>query len=389
MKPAQIVFGALVVTLLLPGAWSSWQDLSKRRAVQELIDVHRALAATAMAEGDYERAAVALESARSLAPTDTELELAVMEAAVMRAAERPHSISDGETVALDHAIHVLRQQRGSDTPGALVAAGHLALRAGDADEAKARYEAAIAAAPDYAHAHLALAQLHRMAGRSLEALASFEAAQRAAPGNITALNNLGVQYVDLGRTEDGIAMFQKAVEARDNAASRLNLGNAMATLERSGEALEHTRRAVELAPQSAEALRRLGGLLQAAGDVQDAEAALLRSLEIEQHGDTALAIARMYIGQERYDDAAAVLDKLAQANPRSPEVAYLIGLVLHRQGRMGQAVGAFKRYLSVAKSVPQEKERVAEVKAAVAQLTGPAPAQPQAPAPTPESAVAP
>ena len=95
------------------------------------------------------------------------------------------------------------------------------------------------------------------------ARAAHEAAHQAAPKNLIALNNLGTIEVDLGAVDSGLARFQGAIAIRDNAASRLNAANALSLLKRDKEAIPHLAKAHEMAPGSAEILRRLGLALAA------------------------------------------------------------------------------------------------------------------------------
>lgn len=375
------------LAMLAPMALNAYGEWSRAGDNAAAVKAHLLRAQGATEAGNFESATVALEAANALAPHDPAIQLEAMRVGVIRAAQRPKSVDDAALNGLEYALGVLGEA--SDAGPALavstrlVAQGQLEERRGDAVSALTNYEKAVAADAKDVFAHLAVARLHRRAGRRVEALASFEAAVKAAPGNVTAQNNLGVQYVDLGRVDDAVAAFNLAIKTDDNVASRMNLATTLAGVERLEEAVEHMQHAIQLAPTSAAAYRQLGQLLSAGGRHADAEAALVKSLNLSNDVSTGLSLGRLYQVQKRHERAVEVFTAILKAKPEAFEAAFLLGTSMQALGRNEAAVSAYQIYLQMAERVPGEADRVAEVRTL---LTG---AKPAATTPTPTAPDAP
>ena len=372
-----------ILALLIPVAAYAATQWSRACSREKAVDDHLEQGLAAMAGGDLVRARVAVETARALAPDDPEVQLAMMAYNVKRAAELPHTLQAADLDALDYALWTLEKQGSPSVSGAVlkVARGQLVAQMQQPARALALFDEARKLDPGYVHAHLAAARVRRERGQSLEALQALEAAVKAAPTNITALNNLGVHYTELDRGEDAMAVYQRAIEAADNASTRLNMADALASAKRTTEALEHLKRAAALAPNSPEVFRRLGTLLQSGGNLADAERMLLRSLDLQKDVKTAFNLGVLYQQQERYDRAASVFNQILEARPDSHQAAYALGATLRALGDAKGATAALQRYLSLAAQIPSEQDRVAEVRGALG-LKAPAP-RTAAPAPGP------
>ena len=362
--------GAVVILflLLLPIAISQWGSWRQDKAVASWGEMHLELAGMALEADDYDRAERILEEAVKLDPANPKLRLEHMRTFAKRAAERPQSLEVGELEALEYSLEVLAASDITE-PAIQVARVRLALRNGDQEEARKLIEKEVANAPEYVHGHLTLAHLERLEGRPLEALAAFEKAVEADPENLTALNNLGVQYVELDRQQDGLKMFDKAIEAKDNVASRLNAGDALAKLERVEEGIAHLQQAVRLSPNSAEVRRRLGTLLHLAGKLEQAEKALLESLRLQASTTTAQALGVLYQSQKRFDKAVQVFGRLVEAEPNSLEALFQLALSLNALGRVDQAVAAYQRFIAKAETDTGQEQRIRQAKEAIIRAT--------------------
>jgi tetratricopeptide (TPR) repeat protein len=336
------------------------------------LEGHLRRAAALAGQAEFDLAAQALSRARDLAPSSAEVQAAAMKIMVQRAAERPKSIRDEELTALRYALGVIREGEGgaSWTPG-VVCTGHLALRSGAVEEALAAYARAVGSDPGYAPAHLALGDYARRAGKSSEALSHFKGAYAAAPKDLTVLNNLGVQYVDLQDPREAIKLFRQAIAVRDNAPSRINLANALVTLEARDEALQHLRRAAQLAPDSTIVLTRLGELLLAKGELDDAERALKRSLGIKETPEAWLNLGGVYLEGKAYDQATQAFEGLLKARPGHRVASFLLARALHQAGRGREAKAAYRRYLELAGGRAEEAKRVEAAGKALEMLTKP------------------
>ena len=364
IRPARLVLGGLVVLLLLPVGWWAWVDGGRAREIRQAVDAHRARALAALDEGDHARALLAFEAARELDPTSPGLQREVQETQILAVAQRPEALGEGALDRLAYALEVVGTG-GTPADAAVrrVAAGHLALRKGDASGALDLYDQALAAQPDYAPAHHFRGNLLRVRGESLEAVGAFEAAVAADPRHLEATHNLGAAYVELERVDDGVAMLERALKIRDNATTRLSLATALAGAGRLAEATEHLRRAIELAPRSPAVHARAGTLLLDAGRHDDAERLLRRSLELRDDPAAAFSLARVYQAQKRFDRATELFARVSRHVEDSPEVAYRLAESLQGLGRNDEAAAVFRRYLQLAPKDPQEDERTARVEA--------------------------
>ena len=169
-------------------------------------------------------------------------------------------------------------------------------------------------------------------------------------------------------------LFHRALAVRDNAATRLNLGNALARTDPAG-AVEHLQRAAVLAPRLAEVWRRLGELLSVAGRQQEAEAALRRSLALETSAAALLAVGRLCLATNRLAQALQVAGQLASLVPGVPEPLFIQGMALLGLGRGAEAVAALDGYVRMAAGVPAEAQRVSTAREVLARRSSAAAAK--------------
>ncbi len=361
--PRLLVATLLAVLTLLTAliAWERWQAMGERRATAAAIQAHRDRAKAAAGAGDLAQAFLALEAARALRPSDPSLQADLMRMRVRAAAEQPHTLRSADVPLVRYALAAT----GKETPEGRVAAAQLALREGRIAGAEKLIDQALASDESYVPAHLARATLSRRQGKPAEARRAYERALELDPRHEMALNNLGVVQLELGQAEEAIETLERALEVRDTAAVRTNLGNALARLERTAEAVEHLRRAADLKPHSASVWQQLGAALSRHGDNPGAEAALSRSLELDPAPSTAYSLALVLQEQKAYARAAEVLRQVLEADPRHLDASYQLGATLQALGDRRGAVSVLRSYLALSEGVPTEAERRAQVQAAL------------------------
>ncbi len=103
-------------------------------------------------------------------------------------------------------------------------------------------------------------------------------------------------------------------------------------------AIWNYRKALELAPDHAEASERLGRMLLRRGEYDEA-ARLLSTARVAapERVDLALAVSRAYLGQKRYGNAQAVLDPLLKLHPENGELLTVAALALAEGGDSARA----------------------------------------------------
>ncbi|KAA0575084.1 tetratricopeptide repeat protein [Azospirillum sp. Sh1] len=230
-------------------------------------------------------------------------------------------------------------------PVALHLSGLLAHQTGAPERGEARIAAAVAAAPDYATAHISLGNVRLALGRAGPAAAGFRTALALQPGNAAALTNLGNAFDALERSGAAVPLHRRAVAADPDLAEAYdNLGAALARLGRWGEAERAHAQALRRAPaleagwvNLSVALRRLGRLNAA-----------------ERAGRYALALApaladgmanRGRLLREMGDDAAAALwcGRALAAEPGHAAAAFNAGVLDLAAGRLAQGWEGYDR----------------------------------------------
>lgn len=362
-----VVLVALGMVMLAPITLESWRAYETRQQTEAWVELHRARAAAALAQERYDLAESTYEQAMAYAPAPIDLKLELFDVRLARVAAQPRSVTEEGLGELAYMLDMSKAARDRTADANwLVARGLLAERREDATRAVALYEQAATANPGAVYAHLAMARLKRAAGDLQGARVAHEAAHKAAPQNLEALNNLGTIEIDLGSLESGLKRFQSAIAIRDNAASRMNASNALSLLDRVKEAIPHLAKAHEMAPGSAEILRRLGHALALDQQAKVASQVLERSLALEDSPAVRLQLGQLALQMKQGERALQIFSKLVEAEPNGLTPLFEFGRTLKIMGRLDEASVVLTRYVQLAQSRPDHAERVAMVKKAFA-----------------------
>ena len=124
------------------------------------------------------------------------------------------ALSTAQLTALDRVAAEYRQAQAfnADRAEARANLGMLEARTGNADAARAAFEAAIRMQPSFIPAYVELADLQRRQGREAEAEATLRQALSAAPNATDAHYALGLAVVRQQRVREAIAELQRAAE---------------------------------------------------------------------------------------------------------------------------------------------------------------------------------
>lgn len=151
---------------------------------------------------------------------------------------------------------------------ALHLSGLISAGRGDLDNAVKLFSSAIASSPHSAVLHLDLgAALYEMR-RYEEAIQRFEKAISIEPKNHIVLNNLGNALRDLGHLSDAIENYDKALDINSAGPVLNNRGIAFVRQGELDKAADDFRRAIELAPDDAQAHFNESCLLLLRGDFE-------------------------------------------------------------------------------------------------------------------------
>lgn len=192
---------------------------------------------------------------------------------------------------------------------------------GRLEQAVKEYEEAISAYPALAAAHNNLGSAHFAAGRFEAAAAAFRRACELDAAYGQAHFNLALAHIKLGREKEAHEALSSALRAYNTA------GEAHLKAGRLPEAEEAFRGMLQIDPDYAPALLRLGLVCNAARRFDEAAQHLRRVAERHPSNPEAHeALAESLFGQNRHEEAAAAAERALKLSPDSPDAHYLAGL---------------------------------------------------------------
>lgn len=307
----------------------------------------------ALEAGRYPQALAAYGHARELAPTDPDVQRALMRVRVHLIAESASRITPE---AIDDARYEAELLLDIDKPRAavyLTALGNILARQGDAEGAKMKFAEALALDPNAALAHTALGLV--LMGRKEDAArakAEFQLALKAKPENAGALVGLGQIELAEGNIVGAAEHLEAALRIAESFDARLALGSARATQQKNGEAIQHLQRATELDPKSAEAVGSLGQALLGAGKLEDAERALRAAALMRPDPDTRNALGFALVRQKKAAAALDVFRGVLADDVASAPALLGAGVASEDLGQKEQAVAFYQKLLGLPSSGP-------------------------------------
>ncbi|MCM8736304.1 tetratricopeptide repeat protein [Azospirillum sp. A1-3] len=230
-------------------------------------------------------------------------------------------------------------------PVALHLSGLLAHQTGRPERGEARIAAAVAAAPEYATAHISLGNVRLALGRAGPAAAGFRTALALQPGNAAALTNLGNALDALERSGAAVPLHRRATAADPDLAEAYdNLGAALARLGRWGEAERAHAQALRRAPALEAGWVNLSVALRRLGRPDAAERAGRRALALAPALADGMA-NRGRLLREMGDDGAAVVwcGRALAAEPGHAAAAFNAGVLDLTAGRLAQGWEGYDR----------------------------------------------
>ena len=186
------------------------------------------------------------------------------------------------------------------------------------------------------------------AGRLTAAISAFREAIRLDPGDAKSHHSLGRALLRRGHLEEAADSLRLATTLADDAPANYDLGVALRRQRRDVEAMAAYRRAVELAPDLAEAHVDLAELHEDAGEDEEAAASFRRAAASAPEtiaGRLSLGRASMLDGD--FQAAEARLRQVVALDPANGMALKLLGDALARQGRFAEAIVAFDRVVEL------------------------------------------
>ena len=254
-----------------------------------------------------------------------------------------------------------------------IAAGLLALALGGCTstvtqtEAKAEAKPVTKAAPDpeqlkrAAGTRLELASLYFSRGQFNTALDEVKLAIQADPNNSGAFNLQGLVYAALGNTTQADASFQRALQINPSDANTMNnYGWVLCQNQRYKESVEMFQRAL-VQPNyrgAARTLRVMGICQSRDGQMQEAEASLMRSYQIDPtSAETAVTLSEVLYRRGDYERARFYIDRVNKSAEQSNAQTLWLGSRI--EYKLGNTVAARGLGEQLRKRYPQSPEALA------------------------------
>lgn len=312
----------------------------------------------ALAEGHYAQALAAYGHARDVAPSDSEVQRAMMRARVHLIAERAARLVPEAFEDARYEASFLLETDKARAPVYLTALGNILARQGDSAGAKVKFAEALAADPTsaLAHAALGLELMKRREGAS-QAKTELLLALKARPASFEALAALGQLEIAEGDIAGGADHLESAIKVNDDFEARMALCNARAQQQRPVEAAACFQRAVELNPKSVEALSGLGQTLLTADRPAEAERALLAAAELRPDVEVETALGFAFARQKKASAALAVFARVLTADPAAAPALYGAGSASEELGLRAQAVEYYQRLIALPPGGPERQRR--------------------------------
>jgi protein O-GlcNAc transferase len=231
---------------------------------------------------------------------------------------------------------------------ALVEEGLLHHRGGRLQEARTRYEAALARMPRHADALHLLGVIAMQERRHADALDLIGRAIEISP-QATYFDNLGSALRGWGKLEAAVESYEQAIALDPNHfRAHNNLGMVLLQMRLPAAAAASFRQAVSINPQFAEAQSNFGNVLRELGEAEAAEAHCRKAIALhptfgEAHNNLGNALKT----QRRLAEAAACYEQAQRLLPEEPQVALNLGIVLRETGEHAAAIAAFRRAIAL------------------------------------------
>ena len=226
----------------------------------------------------------------------------------------------------------------------LVVEGNRAEDLGRLEEARDLYRRAVAAAPDYARAHVNLGIALEALGDMEGAAASHRAALAVDASNPYANYNLAKLRFAAGAPAEANELVSRALESRPDFREALVLRGCLLSMH--GHAQDSLAPFERALAQQADfgTLFHYAQALRALDRQPAAAAALLRALELEPGNvDARAALADVLAAQGDTAGSAAALERVLAERPGWPDALFNYGCMLRKLRRLPEAEAAFRR----------------------------------------------
>lgn len=226
-----------------------------------------------------------------------------------------------------------------------------------------QFEKIVELDPKDVDARLTLGRLYRVKNEFLKAEQVLKEALQLQPDSEEALTTLASVYAETSQFNRAVELLEKVTSKTSNARLFAALGAAYEQSRNNEKAVEAFRKALEIDRDNLEYQRALGQNLLYSEQFDDALAVYQKIAAAEpQDGIAYLRLGQIYRQQRKYDLALENLKKAGELMSDSLEVPYNVALLHEAQGRPEQAAKMIRELLdqtgkkSPAEYTPREKQ---------------------------------
>ncbi|TAM54049.1 MAG: tetratricopeptide repeat protein [Paraburkholderia sp.] len=221
-------------------------------------------------------------------------------------------------------------------------------RSGRLQEARARYEAALARMPRHADAWHLLGVVAMQESRYADALDSISRAIEISPQAVY-FDNLGCALRSWGKLAAAVESHEQAVALDPNHfRAHNNIGMALLDMRLPAAAAASFRKSLAINPDFAEAHSNLGNVLRELGEAEAAADHCRRAIALQPgFGQAYNNLGNALKTQNKLADAAACYLQARSLLPQEPQVALNLGIVLRETGEHKAAIEAFRQALAL------------------------------------------
>ncbi len=337
------------------------QDGDARQAYEKAVTLNPDLAeaqvnlgALLVAAHEFAAALPHLQAAVKLKPNDPHAHLSL--ALALDGADR-------RDAALQEFQRTTELDPGSEI--ALYEAGHIELSEKHFTEAAADLAKAAALRPDDAAAKRDLAAVDEAQGQFAGAGQQLDAYLKLRPGDTMARVHLAHIYLDQHQTDLALAQLQQIDPSEPLPPDvEASLADDYALAGKLSDAETHYRKALQSLGDQADLHRALAETLLKEKKNAEAEAEFRRTLAIDPQNTAALkGLGTSIYLEERYADAAPIVERLLQLPGASPGLYFILATCYDHVRDRPRALAAYKQYLARADGSNPDQEWQAEQRA--------------------------